>query len=174
MVWKCRDQENFNLPLLMNKYVREMPRPLNRDIPSRFVDIQLGAVPYHRKKLFKKCMPGKHENNLIFPHCSVDHLCNLTFVHPCVGIQVFRCFTFFELSISSLWSCKNMSLPRGVPYPPKLLGRDALGLYPCSCVDALENASPFKKWLFGVGSNLFRKFKGVHLNNLCCIYQLAW
>ena len=37
-----------------------------------------------------------------------------------------------------------MSLPSGVPYPPKLLGRDALGLNPCSSVDGLENVSPFE------------------------------
>ena len=50
---ECRNQNNFNLPLLMNKYVLEMPRPIQCDIPSPIVDIQPGAVPYHRKRLKK-------------------------------------------------------------------------------------------------------------------------
>jgi len=50
---ECRNQNNFNLPLLMDKYVLEMPRPINCDMPSPLVDIQPGAVPYHRKKLKK-------------------------------------------------------------------------------------------------------------------------
>ena len=50
---ECRNQNNFNLPLLMDKYVLEMPRPINCDLPSPLVDIQPGAVPYHRKKLKK-------------------------------------------------------------------------------------------------------------------------
>ena len=58
-------------------------------------------------------------------------------VHPFV--QHTSLYSIFVVSISSLWTCIDMSLLSGVPYPPKLLGRDALGLNPCSCVDALEN-----------------------------------
>ena len=49
----CRNQKNFNLPLLVSRYIHELPRPLLMDMPSKFVDIQPGAVPYHRKKLKK-------------------------------------------------------------------------------------------------------------------------
>ena len=49
----CRNQNNFNLPLLVNRYIQELPRPIRCDVPSNVVDIQPGAVPYHRKKLKK-------------------------------------------------------------------------------------------------------------------------
>ena len=45
----------------MNKYIQELPRPIRCDMPTNVVDIQPGAVPYHRKKLKKpkKCMKGQ-------------------------------------------------------------------------------------------------------------------
>lgn len=45
----CRNQNNFNLPLLANKYIQELPRPIRCDMPANVVDIQPGDVPYHRK-----------------------------------------------------------------------------------------------------------------------------
>ena len=68
-------------------------------------------------------------------------------VHPFV--QHKSLYSIFVVSISSLWTCIDMSLLSGVPYPPKLLGRDALGLNPCSCVDGLEKVVHFKYGRFG-------------------------
>ena len=56
----CRNQNNFNLPLLVNKYIHEMPRPINYEVSYPIVDIQPGAVPYHRKKLKKLHARGNH------------------------------------------------------------------------------------------------------------------
>ena len=39
--------------------------------------------------------------------------------------------------------CIDMSLLSGAPTLPTMLGRNALGLNPSSCVDGLENVSPF-------------------------------
>ena len=50
---ECRNQNNFNLPLLTNRYIHELPRPIDSNLPSQFVDIHPGAVPYHRKKIKK-------------------------------------------------------------------------------------------------------------------------
>ena len=76
-------------------------------------------------------------------------------VHPFV--QHTSLYSIFVVSISSLWTCIDMSLLSGVPYPPKLLGRDALGLNPCSCVDGLENVSPFNH---GVILGSYARFQG--------------
>ena len=49
------------------------------------------------------------------------------------------------------------SLPSGVPFTPKLLGRDALGLNPFSCVDGLEKVDSFQTMtIFGVSMLDFR------------------
>ena len=76
------------------------------------------------------------------------HQCIRSFLNTSLYSQ------FSLVSISSLWTCIDMSLPSGVPYPPKLLGRDALGLNPCSCVDGLEKADFFNIWPFLVSIRL--------------------
>ena len=41
--------------------------------------------------------------------------------------------------------CTDLNVPFGVLTPPKMLGKDALGMYPYSCVDGLEKVTgPFK------------------------------
>ena len=39
---------------------------------------------------------------------------------------------------------QNDGLENGVLAPPMLLGKDAVGKDPCSCVDGLEKVTPFK------------------------------
>ena len=50
---ECRNKHNFNLPLLTSRYIHELPRPIDSNVPNHLVDIPPGAVPYHRKKLKK-------------------------------------------------------------------------------------------------------------------------
>ena len=154
----CRNQNNLNLPLLMNKYVLEMPRSINCDMPSPIVDIQPGAVPYHRKRFEKIACQGSMM--IFYPMFSSQ--CGFC-VHPCIRsfllTSLYRQFSL--LSISSLWTCIDMSLPSGVPYPPKLLGRDALGLNPCSSVDVVENVSPSIPSM--AVSDIYAKFRGVQV-----------
>ena len=50
---ECRNQNNFNLPLLTSRYIHELPRPIDSNVPNHLVDIPPGAVPYHRKRLKK-------------------------------------------------------------------------------------------------------------------------
>ena len=73
---ECRNQNNFNLPLLTNRYIHEIPRPIDSNLPNQFVDKQPGAVPYHRKKLKK----SQKETEMV-----VEHLNQLPFffVGPC-------------------------------------------------------------------------------------------
>ena len=79
---ECRNQNNFNLPLLMDKYVLEMPRPINCDMPSSLVDIQPGAVPYHRKKLKELHAGGAWWSSISLFFTAVWIVC--TCMHPLV------------------------------------------------------------------------------------------
>ena len=46
----CRNQNNFHLLMLANRYVQELPKPIVPDISAQFVDIQLGVIPYDHRK----------------------------------------------------------------------------------------------------------------------------
>ena len=108
---ECRNQNNFNLPLLTNRYIHELPRPIDSNLPNQFVDKQTGAVPYHRKKLKKT----QKETEMV-----VEHLNQLPFFSWDLVQRI-------RLPLHHRGSCVDLNVPCGVLAPPKLLGKDAMG-----------------------------------------------
>ena len=72
-------------------------------------------------------------------------------------VRNFRIFTSWEfghrscLPLHRRGSCADLNVPFGVLAPPMLLGKDAVGKDPCSCVDALEKVTPYYLGNFGYG-----------------------
>ena len=49
----CRKQNNWNLPLIPNKYLGSLPVPILLDIPDGIREITPAAVEYHKKRFLK-------------------------------------------------------------------------------------------------------------------------
>ena len=117
----CREQNNWNLPMIPKRYLGSLPLPIQLDIPDGITELTPAAVEYHKKRFLRL-------HRWVFCFADVDISCLAVFS---VG---YNCLDIPFLQVPTRWldqtrSCDHV---RNHIYIYRLMERSSWSLDGCS------------------------------------------